>query len=141
MSYQLNDTAYSVLALEGRMPQSRMQELVYQTNIHCLQDTGEFLFPEDFLAGPGGPFCPELRRICRGLPWLSIDEFSKRCPKARLLKERYLDMARVVRYNTAWDDQPGTPWSQARGSLKRYEEATKENTITKNMLRSYYLNN
>lgn len=140
MSYQLNDTAYSVLALEGWMPASRMQQLVYYTNIQCLQDTGEFLFPEDFLAGPGGPFCPQLRGICRGLSWLSIDEFSKRCPKARLLKERYLAMARVARYHTAWDDEPGTPWSQARGDLKSYDPGTEANTITKQMLRAYYLN-
>lgn len=141
MSYQLNDTAYSVLAVGGRMLQARMQELVYYTNIQCLQDTGEFLFPEDFLAEPGGPFCPELRRICHGLACLSIDEFRKRCPKARLLKERYLDMARIAVRRTAWNDydKPGTPWSLARGNLKSYEEATEKNTITKQMLRAYYL--
>lgn len=121
------------------MPQSRMQQLVYYADIECLKDTGKFLFPEDFLAGPGGPFCPELRGICRGLPWLSIDQFTKRCPKARLLKEYYLKMARVARYETAWNDDPRTPWGQARGNLKRYEPGTKANMITKQMLRAYYL--
>lgn len=141
MSYQLNDTAYSVLAVGGWMPAARMQALVYETNIVCLQDTGKFLFPEDFQAWPGGPICPELVKIVHGLWYLSIDEFSKRCPKARLLKERYLDMARLAVRRTAWNDydKPGTPWAVARGNLKRWEDATRANTITKQMLRAYYL--
>ena len=108
MSYQLNDTAYSVLAVGGWMPAARMQALVYETNIVCLQDTGRF---------------------------------RKRCPKARLLEERYLDMARLAVRRTAWNDydKPGTPWPLARGNLKRWEDATRANTITKQLLRAYYL--
>ena len=35
--------------------------------------------------------------------------------------------------------QPGDPWKTARHELKSYEPGTEANTITKQMLRGYYL--
>ena len=148
MSYQLNDTAYSILALGGVMPTMKMEKLVYYTNIHCLQETGEFLFPEDFQAWSVGPVCPQLFDKHRGLFCIDIDDFRQRCPKARLLKECYLSMARktVAHYGqftgrelSEQFKQPGDPWKTARHELKRYEPGTEKNTITKKSLRAYYL--
>lgn len=148
MSYQLNDTAYSILALGGIMPTMKMEKLVYYTNIQCLQNTGEFLFPEDFQAWSVGPVCWKLFEKHRGLFAISIDDFRERCPKARLLPEVYLRMVRkiVSRYGQSTGQelsdqfkQPGTPWTLARGSLKSYAPGGKANTITKQMLRAYYL--
>lgn len=149
MSYTLYDTAYSVLALGGVMPTMKMQKLVYYTNIECLKQTGEFLFPEDFQAWSVGPVCPQLFGKHRGLFAINIDDFRQRCPKARLLKEPYLSMARkiVAQYGqftgrelSEQFKQPGTPWTQARGNLESYDPGTEKNTITKEMLRAYYLN-
>ena len=148
MSYQLNDTAYSILALGGVMPTMKMQKLVYYTNIHCLKETGDFLFPEDFQAWSVGPVCPQLFGKHRGLFCINIDDFRQRCSKARLLKEYYLRMARKIvnRYGEFTGQelseqfkQPDTPWTQARGNLESYDPGTEANTITKEMLRAYYL--
>lgn len=148
MSYQLNDTAYSILAIGGWMPTMKMQKLVYYTNIQCLKQTGRFLFPEDFQAWSVGPVCWQLFQQHRGMFAINIDDFRQRCPKARLLEEYYLRMARKVvaeyggytgRELSEQFKQPGTPWSLARGNLKSYEEATEKNTITKESLRAYYL--
>lgn len=149
MSYQLNDTAYSILALGGVMPTMKMEKLVYYTNIECVKQTGEFLFPENFQAWSVGPVCPQLFEKHRGLFAINIDVFRERCPKARLLKEFYLKMARKVvadygqftgRELSTQFTLSGTPWTQARHGLKRYEPGTEANTITKQMLRAYYLN-
>ena len=146
MSYQLNDTAYSILALGGVMPTMKMQKLVYYTNIQCLKDTGEFLFPEDFQAWTVGPVCWQLFKKHRGLFCINIDDFRQRCSKARLLEEFYLRMARkiVAQYGGYTGQelaeqfkQPDTPWMQARGDLKSYDPGTE--TITKESLRAYYL--
>lgn len=147
MSYQLNDTAYSILALGGTMPTMKMQKLVYYTNIHCLKQTGRFLFPEDFQAWSVGPVCWQLFQQHRGMFAINTDDYRQRCPKARLLEEFYLKMARTVvelydqftgRELCEQFKQPDTPWSQARRNLKSYDPGTE--TITKQMLRAYYLN-
>lgn len=149
MSYQLNDTAYSILALGGTMPTMKMQGLVYHTYVKYLQNTGEFLFPEQFQAWTVGPVVWELFQLHRGKWGISLDDLQKQHPQMRLLKERQLKIARKVvadyghltlqelhdRFN-----MPGTLWKLARHGLKSYEPATEANTITKRMLRAYYLN-
>lgn len=149
MSYQLNDTAYSILALGGTMATMKMEKLVYYTNVQCLKQTGEFLFPENFQAWSVGPVCPQLFGKHRGLFAININDFRERCPKARLLEEFYLKMARkvVADYGQFTGQElhdqfnmPGNPWKTARHELKSYEPGTEANTITKQMLRAYYLN-
>lgn len=148
MSYQLNDTAYSILALGGTMATMKMEKLVYYTNIECVKQTGEFLFPENFQAWSVGPVCPQLFGKHRGLFAISINDFRERCPKARLLEEPYLSMARKIvadygqftgRELSEQFKRSRTPWTQARGNLKSYDPGTEANTITKEMLRAYYL--
>lgn len=149
MSKQLYDTAYSILALGGTMPTMRMQALVYHTYVEWLQQTGEFLFPEQFQAWTVGPVVWELFRLHRGMWVINVDDLQKQHPQMRLLKECQLKIARKIvadygkltlqelhdRFN-----MPGTPWKTARYGLKSYEPATEANIITKRMLRAYYLN-
>lgn len=149
MSYQLYDTAYSILALGGVMSTMKLEKLVYYTNIEWLKETNDFLFPEDFQAWSVGPVCWQLFQQHRGMFAISLNDFQKNRPKTRLLEEYSLSFARqvIAEYGRLTGQElydqfnrPGTPWKLARGTLKKWEPGTEKNMMTKQMLRSYYLN-